>query len=85
MAAGDNMAAREQYEAALSIDSSQSEWVLEAANACMDQGDSAAAMEKFGQAAAIDPQGIGPVVGGLKAAMASGDYKQAEKYALSAL
>ena len=85
VAAGDDMAAREQYEAALSIDSSQSEWVLEAANACMDQGDSAAAMEKFGQAAAIDPQGIGPVVGGLKAAMASGDYKQAEKYALSAL
>ncbi len=82
---GDDTAAREQYEAALQLDNTQSEWMLEAANACMHQGDSAAAMQKFEQAVQAEPNEIDPLVGGLKAAMAMGDTKQAEIYALKAL
>lgn len=82
---GDDTAAREQYEAALKLDNTQSEWYLEAANACMHQGDSAAALVRFEQAAQAKPNGIEPLVGGLKAAMAIGDTKQAERYALKAL
>ncbi|MDP6793681.1 MAG: tetratricopeptide repeat protein [Anaerolineales bacterium] len=82
---GDDTAAREQYEAALQLDNTQSEWILEAANACMLQGDSSAALERFEQAAQAKPNGIEPLVGGMKAAMAIGDAKQAERYALNAL
>ncbi len=82
---GDDAAAREQYEAALQLDNTQSEWMLEAAQACMHVGDSAAAIQRFDQAAQASPHGIEPLVGGLKAAMAIGDTKQAESYALNAL
>ena len=82
---GDDAAAREQYEAALQLDNTQSEWMLEAAQTCMHAGDSAAAIQKFEQAAQASPHGIEPLVGGLKAAMAIGDTKQAESYALNAL
>ncbi len=82
---GDDAAAREQYEAALQLDNTQSEWMLEAAQACMHAGDSAAAIQRFEQAAQASPHGIEPLVGGLKAAMAIGDTKQAESYALNAL
>ena len=82
---GDNVAAREQYDAALEHGDINAELLIETGRVCMDQKDVLAAIERFEQAVGLQPGAIEPLVGVLEAAMILGDKDKAEAYALKVL